>query len=507
MDDQSGKNNEQSSNVNVRAGGASDRGPTRSENQDAYWIPADKNESKIDTIYLVADGVGGQESGADAAQLAVQTARQDYSTERNNQQLVPDALRSALQNANTAVYEESQRREVRRMGATFVAAVIHQGRLLIAHVGDARAYLIRDGEMLRLTRDDTWVQKQVEEGWITEEQAANHEYRNVVTQVLGNKPEVNVHLSREHDLRDGDAVLLCSDGLYGALTNEQMLPIIDRYDPDEAARRLIEAAIEADASDNITAVLVKVSIAGNQVIGPAAAATIADGAMLALPLAEEPTMPIAMADEPTIPPLPPPAAPLPAATKSKAPNWLVILAVTAVILIAATLLFFWVRNRNLSSDVTTAAQENMTAVAVDAAAPTEPSGALKPAPVKASEDPAPTTAPTSEPPTETPLPTPTLLATSTLEATPLPRGCINDRFLVFVWDREQLETGSCGSNADIGLETGDEVLILDNNAVTGVGNCTAVSFIRIQLATDSNVEGWVFKNAVDPLAPGGSCSP
>ncbi len=114
---------EQSAGVGDLAGGATDKGPTRSENQDAYWIPDTELDGDIGALFLVADGVGGQESGADAAQLAVQSARETFYELRLNGEEIRDALKAALRQANQTVYDEAQSRTVRRMGATFVAAV------------------------------------------------------------------------------------------------------------------------------------------------------------------------------------------------------------------------------------------------------------------------------------------------------------------------------------------------------------------------------------------------
>ena len=487
------------------AGGASDKGPTRSENQDAFWIPESGANSKWEGLFLVADGVGGQEGGADAAKLAVETARQVFFEIRQDGAVVQDALKTALERANQTVFEESQRREVRRMGATFVAAAIEQGQLFIAHVGDARAYLTRQGEMIRLTRDDTWVQKQVEEGWISEEQAANHEYRNVVTQVLGNKAEVNVHLSRAHDLQQDDVILLCSDGLYGSLSESQMLPVLSGNDPQFAADQLITDAIEAQASDNITAVVVKIK----GTLLPAAAVPITALPLAAQPTiilaaADEPTMPLAMADEPTLPTPAKPAAPLPAPDKDKGKTskWLIILAISAVILIIAAILFFWLRSSSLHETVQTAVGSDMTAAAVEVPPTAESSGALKPLPTKTVEE----GDQASPLPTEIPPATPTLVSTPTLEATPEPRGCINNDVIAFVWTQDQLDAGNC-VNTILKLENGDEVRIFDDPAITAAGSCNGLQFIKIQSLTDPELEGWVSQLAIDRLDPGQSCTP
>jgi PPM family protein phosphatase len=515
MDTQGFIRNEKNDGPGYQVGGVSDKGPTRSENQDAFWIPDLEIDPQKGSLFLVADGVGGQESGADAARLAVQTARQVFFEARQNDAVVQDALKTALQQANQTVYEESQRREVRRMGATFVAAVVEQNQLKVAHVGDARAYLIRQGEMRQLTRDDTWVQRQVEEGWITQEQAAKHEYRNVVTQVLGNKPEVNVHLSKIHELQQDDVILLCSDGLYDALSESHMLPVLTDNTPQNAAQQLIEDAIKAEATDNITAVVIR--IAGTRLLAaeptvaltmadePTLPLTMADGLAAALTTADEPTLPPALADEPTLPPPPPtPAAPLPSKVDghSKIPNWLIILAFTAIILIIAALLVFWLRSRNLDATVETAAGGDMTAVALEATPSAEFAGALKPLPTEAAAN---VEQPT-EMVTDIPPPTPTSMPTPTLAATPEPRGCVNDEVFAYVWTRLQIETSNCDTTP-FELEIGQEVLILEETVLTSDGSCGGAPFIRIQSVADTDLEGWIDQGAIDRLAPGESCSP
>ncbi len=509
MDAQDFNSNIQHASVGDLAGGASDKGPTRSENQDAFWIPETETKTDMGALFLVADGVGGQESGAEAAQMAVQTARDAYYELRQKGEAVRDALRDALERANLAVYDEAQRREVRRMGATFVAAVSDQGQLTIAHVGDARAYLVRQGEMRRLTRDDTWVQKQVEEGFLTEEQAAKHEYRNIVTQVLGNKPEVNVHLSQGHALLQDDVVLLCSDGLYDALPDNQMLPILTGNPPQNAANQLVEDAIKAEATDNITAVVVRPKPGKLTTITPAAAMVTAH-----VPdMADEPTMAIAPADEPTLTPRSKPVTPPPAAvkSKSKAPNWLIILAIAAVILIAAVLLLFWLRNRGLEATVESAADSELTSSTLVDTPASEGAGALRPAPttepVEAGSQLAPTATDLATAlPTEPPPATPTLRPSPTVEATVEPHGCVNDSVIAFVWNQAQLDAGDC-SNTPLKLEIGEEVRILEETAVTAGGTCSGVQFIKVQSLIDDDLEGWVTQNAIFKLAVGASCNP
>ncbi|HEX6385374.1 MAG TPA: protein phosphatase 2C domain-containing protein, partial [Anaerolineae bacterium] len=178
----------------------SDKGPVRPANEDAFWVPDAGTPTELGALYVVTDGVGGQEEGAAAAELAARVVRDAFYQLRQSGEPVQAALERAIHQANQAVYEEGQARGG-RMGCTIVAAVQNQGSLYVAHVGDARAYLLRDGRLQQLTRDDTWVQKQVDAGLISAEAAAQHELRNVVTQVLGNRPEVNINLAEARALR------------------------------------------------------------------------------------------------------------------------------------------------------------------------------------------------------------------------------------------------------------------------------------------------------------------
>lgn len=244
------------SNYSPQVGAQSDKGPTRSANEDAFWVGDGRSPQKYGALYLVADGVGGQEHGAAAAQQAVQVVSTVFYQLRHNGATIPEALNDSILQGNQAIYEHAQAMKISRMGCTLVAAVQHEGHLYVAHVGDARAYLLMENHLRRLTRDDTWVQKQVDAGIITNEEAARHELRNVVTQVLGNKLDITVHQSTTYELRAGDTYLLCSDGLHGVLSKEQLFKLMKNNLPQAAADALVKAAIEAKTRDNVTAVVV-----------------------------------------------------------------------------------------------------------------------------------------------------------------------------------------------------------------------------------------------------------
>lgn len=460
-----------------RGGGATDKGPRRAENQDAFWIPDQNTPTEIGALYLVADGVGGQQDGATASKLAVETVRQVYYDLRRQGEPIPDTLKQALERANQTILDDAQKREVRKMGSTFVAAVLDGDELNVAHVGDARAYLIRQGELRQLTRDDTWVQRQVDAGLITEEEAVRHEFRNVVTQVLGNKPKISVNLSQTHALQSGDVILLCSDGLYDVLPSSRMIALATDNAPQSAARLLIEAAVAAEATDNITAVVIRT----------------------------DQLVPIA--DEPTLVPLPVPAKtvlPPPVKDRGGIPRWLIGLVIVAIILIIAALTAFWLRNRNATEDSLLAAATAIPGVIESLTS--ESAGALRVLTATAAVEPLAEIGETLATATSQPPDTPTPLPSPTLQATSEPRGCVNDGLFPVLWSDAQITDSNC-SDTDDGLEAGDEVRILSSKPVSAGGNCGGGRFVKIQSVADPEVEGWMREDLIDLLASGESCSP
>lgn len=493
------------------AGAFSDKGPARPANQDAYWIPAADTPVQFGRLYLVADGVGGLQDGAVASQLAVETIRKVYYTARQSGKAVSEALVAAIEAGNTAVYREAQERG-KRMGSTLVAAVYDDADSLnllhIAHVGDARAYLAREKTLQRLTRDDTWVQRQVDAGLLTDDQAANHELRHVVTQVLGNKPEVQVHLVPDFSLDAGEVVLLCSDGLYDAVPEEHLHHILLHHAPSEAAPLLVEEAIRANAGDNITAVVVQ---AGRPSV---LAAADPDATLAATPVtADEPTLtPLALADAR---PVPPPAA---SEAGRRFPMWLLLTLISVVALLFVAGIFIW-RSMRQNVEITPETNAPLLLLTEEAAA-TVPS--------------LPTVTPTM-PPTFTalPAPLPTLAVSSTLTATveselsttgTLPAGtaagslaCVNNtNDILFVWSDVQISVEPCtvgvGQFAQEGfqLSPGQQVEILGEDIRTVDGPdaaCQPNEFIRVRLVDDPEVEGWVLNNGLERIAAGESCGP
>ena len=167
----------------MKAVGISDIGRCRKNNEDAYYLA--EEDAPLQHLYIVADGMGGCNAGEVASNGAIE-AFVDYVAEHKEIQEIPDLLTGAFQAANKSVFDQSNSAlEFAEMGTTMVAAVVDNGKAYVAHVGDSRAYLIRGGEITRITHDHSVVQTLVENGNITAEEARTHPNRNLITRALG----------------------------------------------------------------------------------------------------------------------------------------------------------------------------------------------------------------------------------------------------------------------------------------------------------------------------------
>ena len=227
--------------MNLGVGAATDIGRIREKNEDSYLSD--------EPLFAVADGMGGHKGGEVASQLALETLEAERTAD----------LGQRVRDANAAVFERSRTdSSVQGMGTTVTAVVVEGTSALFAHVGDSRAYLLRAGDLRQLTDDHTLVARMVKSGEITEAEAEVHPHRSVLTRALGTEPDVIVD---EFDvaLTDGDRLLLCSDGLTGMVTEEQIVAILSAApDPQDAADRLIRAANRAGGVDNITVVVIDI---------------------------------------------------------------------------------------------------------------------------------------------------------------------------------------------------------------------------------------------------------
>jgi PPM family protein phosphatase len=227
--------------VRIEVGSATDIGRVRERNEDSVLVSP--------PLYVVADGMGGHRGGQVASQVALE-AMEGLATEGRG------SLADHVHRANRAVWDRSVEDErLSGMGTTLTAAQIDGASALIAHVGDSRAYLLRDGSLQQLTTDHTLVARMVKSGEITEAEAEVHPHKNVLTRALGTDEEVEVD-EDSIALVDGDRLLLCSDGLTGMVTEDQIQAILENSDqPQQAADRLVKAANRAGGIDNITVVV------------------------------------------------------------------------------------------------------------------------------------------------------------------------------------------------------------------------------------------------------------
>ncbi len=235
-----------------------DTGRQRRENEDSAYVHA--------PLFVVADGMGGAQAGEVASRIAVETF--EHAAPASG----PAATRLAelVRDANHRIYDRSRAEQSRAgMGTTLTAAYLEDGHLTIAHVGDSRAYLFRDGELTRLTQDHSLVDELVRQGKLTEKQAAEHPQRSIITRALGPEPEVEVD-TWTYPLHAGDVMLLCSDGLTSMISEDQVAEILAAtHSLDEAADRLIRDANDAGGRDNITVVLSRFEDAEAAAVGEA----------------------------------------------------------------------------------------------------------------------------------------------------------------------------------------------------------------------------------------------
>jgi protein phosphatase len=237
----------------VRAFGATHTGRVRPGNEDSYLVGND--------VFAVADGMGGHQAGEIASDAALEPLRELNIPGMTDPAEVGEALAAAVRQANTLVVERAQADPaLEGMGTTLTAIAIREGQLHVAHVGDSRAYLLRQNEkMSQLTTDHTLVERLVQEGRLSRDEAATHPQRNVITRAIGHEPTVDVEVLPPITLQDGDQILLCSDGLSGPVDDESISHILTETPSGEAAvNGLLAQANAAGGPDNITAVLLRV---------------------------------------------------------------------------------------------------------------------------------------------------------------------------------------------------------------------------------------------------------
>ena len=239
----------------------SDPGTGRDNNED-YAGAIAPEEGEAPALFVVADGMGGHAAGEVASRLAVETVLASWSA--NSAGAAHQRLRSAAREANVTVFDASHEAGRRGMGSTLTALAMAGREVVVAHVGDSRAYVVRSAQANQLTADHSRVGEMLRMRLITAEQAARHPARSMLTRVLGTEPAVQVDLLRQ-PAEIGDAYVLCSDGLWDSVGRGEIASIVDETQegtdgprrPAEAAAALVELALKRDAPDNVTVVVIR----------------------------------------------------------------------------------------------------------------------------------------------------------------------------------------------------------------------------------------------------------
>jgi serine/threonine protein phosphatase PrpC len=241
--------------LNWSVAAVTDTGCKRSENQDNFYVSPDNR------VFVVADGMGGERGGATASRLAVEAVAKLWEEEKphaTDKQRIEQWLQDAVASANSSVWHTSSKdATVHGMGTTIVMAVqTDDGHLYIAHVGDSRAYLVRDGVSKVLTQDHSVVMELLLQGKISQEQFRTSPFRNYITRCVGHNAKVDVD-NTPSEVAHGDRIILCTDGLPAVLCDESIGEIAEHYDnPDDACAQLLKETLAGGAPDNVTIVVV-----------------------------------------------------------------------------------------------------------------------------------------------------------------------------------------------------------------------------------------------------------
>ncbi len=247
----------QGSAYRVDASGATDVGLVRAGNQDAFLVAVGA-EAPTGALALlaVADGMGGHKGGEVASAMAVEGLRRGLATAPPSG--LADALGPVVVAANDAIFDAAAADpNLLGMGTTLSVVLVIGDRAFLAHVGDSRAYLLKEGSLTQLTSDHTWVQDQIDSGLLKAEDAGQHLLRNVLMRAVGTERSAPVDVTSQA-LSDGDVLVLCSDGLHSLVDEELIAQIAGTREPEQASRSLVDTANAAGGTDNTTVVVARI---------------------------------------------------------------------------------------------------------------------------------------------------------------------------------------------------------------------------------------------------------
>jgi serine/threonine protein phosphatase PrpC len=242
--------------VVIHSFAGSDKGLVRPNNEDAFLLYAPEGkelQGGKSILAVVADGVGGGACGDKASQMAVTTIREWYTRSKDTQTAF--SIQDSFRAANAAIHHTAANDpQCRGMATTCTALVIQGSTGIIGHVGDSRAYLFRNGELHQITRDHTLVNSLVQDGLLSAEDAKDHPRRNVILKALGHLPDINPDVYEINIAKD-DSFLLCSDGLYALVSNNDIVSILRKFPVKDSGAKLINLAKKKGGIDNITVVI------------------------------------------------------------------------------------------------------------------------------------------------------------------------------------------------------------------------------------------------------------
>jgi serine/threonine protein phosphatase PrpC len=260
-----------------------DVGLSRSQNEDAFQVTDLSTGTRFDAspslakiqigergaLLALSDGMGGHAAGEIASKLVIASLR--AALQQTDVRSTDRRLESAVRRANAEVIEAAKSGDRHGMGATLTAVVVENAHAYIAEVGDSRAYLLRTGQLKQLTRDQSLVQMLVDQGMMSEDEAEDSPRKNILLQAMGTGPNVEAAIGHVA-LRREDKLLLCSDGISNALSDDELREILINHDPNTACARMIQIANDRGGADNLTAVVALVD--GSSLDAPSPAETV-----------------------------------------------------------------------------------------------------------------------------------------------------------------------------------------------------------------------------------------
>ena len=253
--------------IKVKIRDATDTGKVRSHNED-YHAALEGKESPpgVDALLVVADGMGGHAAGEVASKMTVDGILERLAN-RSGEALKLEGnafgayLSRVLKEVNQDVFQAGQDPDKRGMGTTCTLAAVRGDQLFLAHIGDSRAYLLRNGELHQVSTDHSWVEEAVAMGTLTREEARIHPNRNVITRAIGLDPQIEVD-TLTMPLAEGDLLLLCSDGLNSMLSDNEIKGLLVDQNPEKVCQALIDAANNQGGHDNTTVVVATIGSKG-----------------------------------------------------------------------------------------------------------------------------------------------------------------------------------------------------------------------------------------------------